>query len=208
MGTTVRRLTAAMAVTATILAWAAAPAGAQDVPVLGTFTGSGSFDFSCNPFREMQTGSGDWTGLGTVTFSLDFCVEFPPVITDPWPITGGTFTITTPGGTLTGDMGGTTSAASPEPDGRFPFSYELTVTGGTGDLAGATGQLTLDGLLEFLPPFGRNIEGTVSGTLTTPAHTPTFKDDCKQDGWRTLTDETGAAFRNQGDCVSWANAHL
>ncbi len=121
-------------------AWAAAPAGAQDVPVSGTFTGSGSFDFSCNPFREMQTGGREWTGLGTATFSLQFCVEFPPVITDPWPITSGTFTITTPGGTLTGEMGG-------------------TVTGGTGELAGVTGQLTLDCLLEYLPPFGRNIEG-------------------------------------------------
>jgi hypothetical protein len=31
------------------------------------------------------------------------------------------------------------------------------------------------------------------------------KDECKNGGWRTLTREDGTPFRNQGDCVSYAN---
>lgn len=31
------------------------------------------------------------------------------------------------------------------------------------------------------------------------------KDECKDGGWRTLTQEDGTPFRNQGDCVSYAN---
>jgi hypothetical protein len=32
---------------------------------------------------------------------------------------------------------------------------------------------------------------------------PTSKDDCKDGGWRNLTDDTGRPFKNQGDCVSF-----
>ncbi len=34
---------------------------------------------------------------------------------------------------------------------------------------------------------------------------PASKDDCKNEGWKTLTDDNGDAFRNQGQCVSYAN---
>lgn len=30
--------------------------------------------------------------------------------------------------------------------------------------------------------------------------------DCQQGGWQSLFDTNGGAFKNQGDCVSWANA--
>jgi hypothetical protein len=40
-----------------------------------------------------------------------------------------------------------------------------------------------------------------------PVHTPSSKDQCKNDGWRTLTDDQGNAFRNQGQCVDWAVHH-
>jgi hypothetical protein len=210
VGTMTRRLAALTVVTAAIVAGVAGPAGAQAIDVSGPFTGSGTFDFSCDFAHETNSGTGDWTGLGAVTWSLDFCVAIPPdLVHDPWPVTSGTFTVTAPTGTLTGTMGGTVTAGLAEPDGRFPFSYVLTVTGGTGEVAGATGQLTLDGLLEYVPLFGRNLDGTVSGTVTVPpvAHTPATKDDCKQGGWQTLTNEAGAPFRNQGACVSWADHH-
>lgn len=42
---------------------------------------------------------------------------------------------------------------------------------------------------------------TVSGGPT--ANVPTSADQCKKDGWRTLTDANGTAFKNQGDCVSY-----
>lgn len=33
--------------------------------------------------------------------------------------------------------------------------------------------------------------------------TPTTKDQCKKDGWKTLADANGQPFKNQGDCVSY-----
>ena len=35
--------------------------------------------------------------------------------------------------------------------------------------------------------------------------TPTSKDQCKNGGWRTFTDDAGAPFRNQGQCVAFTN---
>lgn len=34
---------------------------------------------------------------------------------------------------------------------------------------------------------------------------PATKDDCKRQGWRTLTDTGGRPFKNEGQCVSWVN---
>jgi hypothetical protein len=41
---------------------------------------------------------------------------------------------------------------------------------------------------------------------TTP-RVPTQRADCFNNGWRSLVDGEGQAFRNQGQCVSWVNAH-
>jgi hypothetical protein len=46
---------------------------------------------------------------------------------------------------------------------------------------------------------------TVNGTAVTYANAPTSKDQCKKDGYKTLTDQNGNAFRNQGQCVSYFN---
>ena len=35
---------------------------------------------------------------------------------------------------------------------------------------------------------------------------PRTKDDCKNGGWRSLTDDQDRPFKNQGDCVSFVNA--
>ncbi len=35
------------------------------------------------------------------------------------------------------------------------------------------------------------------------AASPSDKDECKKGGWRSLTDDAGEPFRNQGQCVSW-----
>lgn len=37
--------------------------------------------------------------------------------------------------------------------------------------------------------------------------TGSSKDDCKDGGWQNLSREDGSSFRNQGDCVSYANHH-
>lgn len=35
--------------------------------------------------------------------------------------------------------------------------------------------------------------------------TPTSKDECKDGGWRSFTDDAGVPFRNQGQCVAFTN---
>lgn len=42
-------------------------------------------------------------------------------------------------------------------------------------------------------------------TYTYEANTPTSKDQCKKDGWKTLEDANGQPFKNQGQCVSYFN---
>jgi hypothetical protein len=42
---------------------------------------------------------------------------------------------------------------------------------------------------------------------TSSENTPTNKDDCKKDGWKTLMNVDGRMFKNQGQCVSYSNHH-
>ena len=188
----------------------AAPAGgnpgpdAHELVVSGSFTGTGNFSSTteCPSFQTWHDAGGDWTALGAVTFRLDYCVELST--TEPSPLSG-TFTITAPAGTLTGTVTGEVAeVAGPE---GFPASYTLTVTGGTGTYARAGGTLTLaavwDG--EVIPVFA--ISGTVSGTVTLAAPTPTSARDCRHGGWRDLADDAGRPFRNQGACIRYVREH-
>jgi hypothetical protein len=52
---------------------------------------------------------------------------------------------------------------------------------------------------------GVNFNGTVYDFEL--VNEPASKDECKKDGYKTLTDAEGNAFRNQGQCVSYYN-HL
>jgi hypothetical protein len=49
--------------------------------------------------------------------------------------------------------------------------------------------------------------GLTVGASSAAAQTPTTKADCKNGGWRQLTDASGTPFRNQGQCVAFANHH-
>ena len=42
-------------------------------------------------------------------------------------------------------------------------------------------------------------------TATPTARTPTSKDACKNEGWRSLTRADGSPFKNQGDCIQYVN---
>lgn len=41
-----------------------------------------------------------------------------------------------------------------------------------------------------------------------PFVNPSAKDDCKDNGWMTMTDNHGASFKNQGQCVSWVQHNV
>jgi hypothetical protein len=52
----------------------------------------------------------------------------------------------------------------------------------------------------------------VNGNDTTynfePYAVATSTDDCKNNGWRTVTDSNGNSFKNQGQCVSWVEHNV
>jgi hypothetical protein len=168
-----------------------------DLVVTGSFTGTGTLGPECGVFHVVVNGSGDWTGLGLSTFTLDFCLGSDEAIFD------GTFTITAAdGGTLTGDMSGSVEATGPGPE--FPLHFVLTVTDGTGRYQGATGSIAMEGV------FGARAEtvnGTVDGVVTLAPSTPSSTHDCRNGGWQHVVDENGQPFRNQGHCISWVVHH-
>ena len=186
----------------------AAPAGSSrihhpgalagtDLMVTGSFTGTGTLGPECGVFHVVVNGSGDWTGLGLSTFTLDFCLGSDGAIFD------GSFTIiAADGGTLTGDMSGSVEATGPGPE--FPLHFVLTVTGGTGRYEGATGSITMEGAFGIA---AASVHGTVDGVVTLAPSTPSSKDDCRNGGWQHVVDENGQPFRNQGHCIQWVEHH-
>lgn len=56
---------------------------------------------------------------------------------------------------------------------------------------------------------GFNFNGTTYDFEQVYINEPTAKDQCKKDGYKTMTDSEGNSFRNQGQCVSYvqANSH-
>ena len=45
----------------------------------------------------------------------------------------------------------------------------------------------------------------IDGTLYTYDEQPANQDQCKNGGWQTLTHPDGTPFKNQGDCIQFAN---
>jgi hypothetical protein len=62
----------------------------------------------------------------------------------------------------------------------------------------------------FNPSYVINVDNVMFNSWTYDfqlTNTPTDKDDCKNGGFNTLTDENGGSFKNQGDCVSYTNGN-
>jgi hypothetical protein len=205
---TMRKLVINLVVVSALLVLSMPAAEASlSVPVTGSFTATGSLSGSCPPtalsLHQVVDGTSSLSPPGPSSFHLDFCIASPPGGLD-WPVlTGATFSLTTPQGTLAGSMGGFVQANNQTPNG-FPLHLLLIVASGTGALQGATGTVVLDG---FFSVGAVTATGTVSGTLTLPTPTPKNKNECKHDGWRNLADDHGQPFKNQGQCVSWAVHH-
>jgi hypothetical protein len=185
---------------------AAAPVSAQEESITGSFTSTGEGFFGPQPGGEcvphiFQDGVAELSPLGTSSFHLDFCVAGG--IGDLFhPISDGTFTLTSPMGTLTGSdrrgVGG--FIQDPAPEG-FGLHIVLTVASGTGQLEGVTGEIILDG---FFSAGASTASGTVSGSLNgLGPPTPGTKDDCRNGGWRNFADDQGVPFPSQGRCVSF-----
>jgi hypothetical protein len=177
------------------------PAHASEVPahtVSGSYSGTGSIVSGCT-FHEVATATGTITPFGASTsLTLDLCIDVTP---DPATVTG-TYLFTGTTGTVGGAVTGTTQNNHPTIDGLFAYHFDLTVTSATGEFAGATGTMALDG---FFGLGGLTITGTASGTLYYGTPIATIRQDCAGNGWRTLTDANGQPFRNIGQCIAFAS---
>jgi len=190
---------AALALGAVALAAPAAPA--SEIPshaVSGSFSGTGSITNPGCAFHQIATATGTIQPFGaSTTLSLDLCID---ATTTPDTATG-TYLFTGSTGTVGGAVSGTVEGTNLTPDG-FPYHFDLTVTSATGEFAGATGAMALDG---FFGLAGETITGTASGTLFYGTPIPSTRQDCAGNGWRTLTDANGRSFRNIGQCIAFAS---
>lgn len=72
-------------------------------------------------------------------------------------------------------------------------------------LKAGSGWTGFDGNVDDLTIGVNGDETTYDFELDEPLVSPTSKDACKNDGWMSFNNPT---FKNQGDCVSWANYNL
>ena len=88
------------------------------------------------------------------------------------------------------------NALSGDPYGGHEILF-FSVQTASGWAAGFTGQL--DGLRIELT------DGSVATVNFESPTPPTSRNDCKKGGWQSLTRADGSAFKNQGDCIQYAN---
>ena len=204
------RRAAVVLAAAIVITLGAAPASAgghrpgpqpEVLTVTGPFTATGQLLSGCGEFHQIVDGGGEWSALGASTFNLDFCIANTGGAV--WPVLdGGTFTVTSADGTLSGTTGGWVAAGGTGTE--FPLHLELAITGGSGRFADASGALVLDGA------FGVGAGtawGDVSGTVTIPPPTPQTVRDCRHGGWRHVVDDRGRPFRNQRECIAFVLRH-
>ena len=186
-----RALVSGLIATALVLS-AVEPAEAITVSVTGTAITSGGNGLTTQDFEYTSSGV-----LGSGTMHFDFVLIFED--SGLLRTEGTGVLMRSDGATLTGPETSTVDL-NQEP---FPVVITFEVTGGTGALAGATGEILLTGTSG-----GPGVVGdvfTMNGTLNIQLPVPTDKDQCKDGGWQQLHDDQGAGFRNQGQCVAFVN---
>jgi len=112
----------------------------------------------------------------------------------------------------TGDLlEGTNPIDTTQLDGGAFYDPYTTAMAKYGDYAVTGVQLVADAGWAF--PDGEQIVlidntviGTADGGKTTYTYDqPQNKADCKKGGWEDLTRDDGSKFKNQGDCIQYAN---
>lgn len=133
-------------------------------PVHGQFSGSG-VDVGQRCPDALTIGfaiKGNLSHLGRLTGGGSNCTEFT-LGTDAVPIWDGTASVTAAdGSTLTLTFEGQQGAPS---SGVAHFSHSDTVVAGTGRFAGATGQLTVEGIIDFTAFPEVTVTASVSGWI-------------------------------------------
>jgi hypothetical protein len=132
--------------------------------ISGTLSGDATLTSTATPNVYVQnfSGEGDDTILGAFTAASTSTVDFsnPPNIL----ITDGMITETfSQGTTLFGTSSGSGTANG---HGSATVSIDFVITGGTGFLAGATGEITITATITSTSATTETITGTYSGTLS------------------------------------------
>jgi hypothetical protein len=142
--------------------FAASAASAAEVPFKGHFAGTQTVT-PLGPQSAYVNGS----GTGTATRLGLFTVEFPHMVNFATRVGEGTYTFTAANGDmLTGDFTGQADGAPP----LISIVEHITVTGGTGRFAGATGTITVERRFDQAAGVtDASFEGTISaGRAGTP----------------------------------------
>lgn len=152
---------AALSIAALVAIAAAVPAAAGTAierAFSGSVTGIGVVapDGGCPiGLRTLGWGTGRATHLGLTTMSADHCTPNPPFGPAPGPMEGGSITFVAANGDIVrGTYTGTVAPLAPVEGAEIGGQMHVTVTGGTGRFAGATGhvEMTLAGVLHFSSP--------------------------------------------------------
>jgi hypothetical protein len=143
----------------------AVPARGDVVSIAGSFDGDSTLTPTGTPGVYTQSFSGDGTDstFGAFTVSSTSTIDFshPPAIT----VTNGMLTEVFSDGTLlgTGSGDGTGNGS-----GMATFTIDFIVTGGTGLLLGAMGEVTVTGTITQTSPTTESIAATYTGAISVP----------------------------------------
>jgi choice-of-anchor C domain-containing protein len=189
----------------------------------GNFVPFAGFDFSRveSPSAAIDgwtvtSGNVDWVGSywqaadGARSVDLDGAEHVNGAISQTFDTSVNSTYVVTFGISGNPDLGlGTKSLTVDAGAAATPFSYEVTAANSRADMLWSTRTYTFvatstSTTLTFTSTtpepakgYGAVIDNVV---VTQTLHTGA---DCKNGGWKTMTDKVGMAFRNQGDCVSY-----
>src|SRR5437764_847838 len=91
-------------------------------------------------------------------------------------------------------------------DGSGCATFTLNFTGDAYQMVAGTPTPIAGSTTAFLATvhgFELNVAATLTAAAPPPPPTPASKADCADGGWQQLTDDSGTAFKNEGDCVSF-----
>lgn len=150
----------ALAIALAALSVPAVALATADVPLKGSDAGDFSLGASCgtNSFAVEIDGEGKATQVGRYVYEADECFNVVTLLYS------GTFTMTAANGDeINGSYSGLVIPTSDPAVARYLQAG--TFDGGTGRFAGATGNLTVDGVATFTSGSGGDYTQTLSGAI-------------------------------------------
>jgi hypothetical protein len=166
----------ALVLTFATFAFAQSPASARDIfpvrvtPIIANAGSTATLTATTNPavFKASASGVIQSSSLGTCVNNAELEVKFPTAPDQPI-VANGTATWTTIDGasSLKVTVSGT-AAPDPANPGFLNVKYKVTITGGTGIYASATGVAEIEEVVMFTSPTTATATWNMKGFLVTP----------------------------------------